>query len=650
MFSEAMKKSRRSKPARPASVAPASKENRNHQRLVWLASVLESSPDGILSFSLDRKILSWNPAAQHIFGYTPDEVIGRDVRILADAANRNEQDRLFQKAVRGETIPYIEIIRRKKNGEQVDLGASLAPVFDENGKLVGGTEFMRDITERKRAEEALRTSEGRLSEANKRIAEIFESTTDCFLALDADWRITYVNKQTEKFFGLKRKWMVGRIFQEVLPRNRGHETEKQLKKVQKEKTAVHFESVSPTTGRWVEVNGFPSAGGVAVYFRDISDRKRVEEALQSSEERYRLLVDGARDYAMFLLEPNGRITYWSAGAKRVFGWTAKEMIGRTAEAIFTPEDRARRQMKKEIAIARRKGAASDRRWQLRKDGSRIWVDGVMRRLEDRDTGEVRGFAKIARDATEEHKAQEAIEEAYEELEARVLARTAQLTAANESLQREMEQRVRLEREILSVSERERRRIGQDLHDTLCQELAAAAFLLQSMANKSDAAQAVALSEAAQIVNANVGLARDLARGLHPVELGDIGLTNALRELAFRSTGKVECLFESTGTVQLKDETLAFHLYRIAQEAVTNALKHGNPQKIVISVQRDRTGLTLSVRDNGNGFLPKKARKGMGIHIMTYRANICGGELSIESQPKRGTRVTCRIPARSLPKR
>ncbi len=258
-------------------------------------------------------------------------------------------------------------------------------------------------------------------------------------------------------------------------------------------------------------------------------------------------------------------------------------------------------------------------------------------------GQLRGFAKVARDDTEGKTAENALREAYDFLELRVRERTAELVAANTELQNEISQRKKLEQEILRVSEREKRRIGQDLHDTLCQELTAAAFLLQSMANKTPA-ESAAFSEAAQIVNANVGLARDLARGLYPVELGTAGVTSALRELALRTNGKVDCRFESVRPVRIKNETISLNLYRIAQEAVSNSLKHGKPRQIVISLDRNRNGIALTVRDNWTGLRSKTKYKGMGIHIMTYRANVIGGNLSIESRPGRGTSVTCLIPS------
>ena len=216
---------------------------------------------------------------------------------------------------------------------------------------------------------------------------------------------------------------------------------------------------------------------------------------------------------------------------------------------------------------------------------------------------VRGFAKIARDATERREAEEKLKKSHLDLERRVAKRTADLTATNRKFQAEIEQRVKLEQEILQISEREQRRIGQDLHDSLCQELAAAAFFLQSTAKKLGSAHRMesdVLTEAAQIVNANVGLARDLARGLHPVELSASGLRNALSELAYRINQNIPCRFHSPRPVRVQDETLALNLYRIAQEAAANAVQHGESKGITISLTRDRQGITLAVRDNGKG--------------------------------------------------
>jgi signal transduction histidine kinase len=282
---------------------------------------------------------------------------------------------------------------------------------------------------------------------------------------------------------------------------------------------------------------------------------------------------------------------------------------------------------------------------LRKDGSRIWVDGTIHRLNDED-GNLRGYARIARDATEERKASMALQRAHDELEQRVAERTQELLGAYTELRNQMEERRRLEREVLAVTERERARISQDLHDSLCQELAATAFLLKSRA-KSLAhmpAAAQSLEEAARTVNANAGLARDLARGLHPFEMESSGLIRALRELAGRIHVKVPCFFESPREIQGLDDSVALNLYRIGQEAALNALKHAKPSAIEIKLQPQNGEIVLSVKDDGRVLKNMDGKgPGLGIHLMRYRANVSGGSLEIDSKQGFGTTVTCRIP-------
>src|SRR5437868_6611089 len=302
-----------------------------------------------------------------------------------------------------------------------------------------------------------------------------------------------------------------------------------------------------------------------------------------------------------------------------------------------------------MTIALQKRYANESRWYLRKDGSRIWVDSVMRRLDGEDVSKVRGFAKIARDATEQRIAAEELKKAHADLEHRVMERTAELVATNTELHSEMKRRQTLEREILEVTERERSRVGQDLHDGLCQELTATAFLLKSKARtiaRKVPECAEALQDAAETVNENAGRARDLARGLHPSELGAGGLLVALRELATRANERTPCRCECPRSLRVSDETIALNVYRVAQEAVNNALKHARASEIVIGLRKEDHEVVLTVTDDGKGTRSLRKRKTMGIHMMKYRADVCGGKLEIESRRGHGTTVTCRVPLAS----
>ncbi|MBA2436252.1 MAG: PAS domain S-box protein [Chthoniobacterales bacterium] len=512
--------------------------------------------------------------------------------------------------------------------------------------------YVLDINEQKQAEEALRASE-------ERFRQFAENSTDVLWMFDAEKeRIDYVSAAFERVWGEPPERILGKpeAWAATLHPDDRKEGMERLGRLRKGETVVsEYRIIRPSDGaiRWIRDTGFPvveKAGRIlrmAGLAQDVTEEKIRSEALAESEERFRLLVDGAPDYAMLMLDPGNQIIYWSAGAERVFGWSAEEALGKSGELIFTPEDRARKQEQKEMRIALREGVADDRRWLLRKDGSRVWIDGIMRRLDD-ELGNHRGFAKIGRDATEQHLAEQNLQESHRDLETRVSERTAQLMALNQQLQSEMNQRVEVEQELLLISEREKRRIGQDLHDSLCQELAAAALFLQTAAHKlkpDTASGAKVLSEAARIVNDNVGLARDLARGLHPVELSSQGLANALRELAFRTSQirSVTCQFECPRQIRIGDEAIALNLYRIAQEAVTNARKNGKATAITIKLLRQGKDLSLTIEDNGRGFSPSKPQRGMGLHIMKYRAGVIGAKLTLTSAGGKGTLVNCLLP-------
>jgi PAS domain S-box-containing protein len=211
----------------------------------------------------------------------------------------------------------------------------------------------------------------------------------------------------------------------------------------------------------------------------------------------------------------------------------------------------------------------------------------------------------------------------------------------------------LEEAILEISAREQRRIAQDLHDGLGQHLTGIAFMSKVLEKKlSDKTlpEAVEAAQIVKMVNQAIDNTRQLARGLHPVAAEPLGLMSALKKWAseVEALFHIGCSFRCEQPLNIHDANMATHLYRIAQEAVNNAIRHGNSQNIIIRLSgKNGTGV-LSIQDDGEGFAKQPVNPpGVGLNIMNYRADMVGGSLKVQPNQDRGITVTCTFPIRGV---
>lgn len=269
--------------------------------------------------------------------------------------------------------------------------------------------------ERAGAEAAERATE-------QRYRALFDAIDEGFCVIEvlyeagrpADYRFLEVNPAFEAQTGLRHA--VGRRVRELAP-DLEPEWFEIYGRIAETGQPERFSERSEALGRWYDVYAFrvgaPGQRRVAILFNDVLERKQAEASLRASEERYRLLVESARDYAILLLDPAGQITTWNTGAERIFGYREAEAVGQPGALIFTEEDRAAGVPAAEMATAARDGQALDERWHVRRDGRRFWASGVLSASHD-DAGRLRGFTKVLRDNT----AQKAAEEALRASEAR----------------------------------------------------------------------------------------------------------------------------------------------------------------------------------------------------------------------------------------
>jgi len=245
----------------------------------------------------------------------------------------------------------------------------------------------------------------------------------------------------------------------------------------------------------------------------------------------------------------------------------------------------------------------------------------------------------------------ALERSKEFLEKRILDRTRELRTANNHLRSEIELRKGLEGEILAVSDREQQRLGQELHDGLCQHLTAVAFMARSVALRLKNHRVIEVGDIekiAELVNSAAADTRNLSRALHRFDVDAAGLIAALQDLVDREIWRIPCRLVVRPSFNVNDDKAAAQLYRIAREAVINASKHAQAREIVVKLEQSRQGKTVHIIDDGVGFPDElKLQHGLGLHIMKYRAQLIGGHLEITSPKSGGTRVSCYLPDRPV---
>jgi PAS domain S-box-containing protein len=246
-------------------------------------------------------------------------------------------------------------------------------------------------------------------------------------------------------------------------------------------------------------------------------------------------------------------------------------------------------------------------------------------------------------------AEEALRRAHDELELRVQQRTAELKATNSKLHSAIAERKRLENELLEITERERRRIGLDLHDDLGQKLSGIALMSKGLELKLSKQRSEEAQDAARIhslVQEAMNHASDLAHDLATLDLEQQDLPNALAHLATHAKDLfgISCRFQPEGVIPSLDTNVVTQLYKIAQEAVTNAIKHGKAKRVGIRLANGEDHLVLSIQNSGLPFPDLRSRStGMGLRIMNYRASLIGASLEIKAAGNRGTIVTCSVP-------
>jgi len=254
----------------------------------------------------------------------------------------------------------------------------------------------------------------KLSSSQAWAEKLIECSPDGIVVTDGDGRVVEVNPQAERMFGFTRAELVGLPIEIVIPERFRSAHITQRKRYADQPLVRSMGMGLELYGRRKDGTEFPvdivlsplPVDGETLFLatvRDITDRKRIEAALQKSEESFRLLVEGANDYAIFMLDPAGRVVSWNSGAERMKGYRAAEIVGEHFSRFYSPEDVAGGKPDRELEIAASQGRLEDEGWRIRKDGSRFWANVVITAIRD-ENGKLRGFAKVTRDFSDRRNA------------------------------------------------------------------------------------------------------------------------------------------------------------------------------------------------------------------------------------------------------
>jgi len=574
-----------------------------------LANLFNSTDTATLFLSAEGRIRRFTPAATKLFHLIAGD-IGRPIDDLSHSF-LNDHLRADVGAVLAQLTP-LETEAQSEDGRW--FIRRILPYRTLDNRIEGVVVTFADVTTLKQAEIALRRNR-----QLQRLATVVTDSNDAITVQSLDGKIISWNRGAEAMYGYPESQALTMTLQEIVPEaiwrqeselfirlGRGESVRAwQTQRVTKDGTILDVDLTA--TPLYDETEKLIA---LSTTERDITAAKEMSRHMNRLAE----IVASSED-AIIGKSLDGTITDWNSGAERMYGYPAAAIVGQSI-ARLSPQKRS-----DEIFRLLQRVAAGDavRHFEtvhLDQDGQELDVSLTISPIKDA-TGAVVGAATIARDITD---------------------------------------RKVLERQVLEIADDERRRIGQDLHDETGQELTGLGLIAQTLAEKlteeKSPASELALKMAHGIQRATAHV-RVLSRGLIPVEIDAGGLAAALGNLATRVSAEVgvACTFVSEPPVLVDDNIIATHLYRIAQEAVSNALKHGKPRRIGIELRREGGRTELEINDDGAGFRQRtREAEGLGLRIMRHRAAMMHAELHIEANAGPGVRIRCVLEDSTTPRR
>ena len=366
------------------------------------------------------------------------------------------------------------------------------------------------------------------------------------------------------------------------------------------------------------------------------DRSRPIDHARPAE-LFRLLVEGIRDYAVFVLDPDGHVLTWNPGAQALKGYAPEEILGKHFSTFYPAEAVQNGWPERELALALKEGRFADEGWRVRKDGTSFWASVVISPLFAAD-GTVSGFAKVTQDLTSRKEAEERVQDLNRELRERV----SQLDEAGRLLELRTLELQKLSGRLLQIQDEERRRIARELHDDLGQQLTLI---------KMELAKFSGVSEVNRLTDIAAATVRNISYLLHPPLLDETGLRAALHwyteGISKRSNVEISLTFKPNTFPRLPGDIEAT-IFRIIQESLTNVCRHADSESARVEIEKQPEFVTVRVRDYGKGLPQEIAHRslssglGVGVSGMRERVRQFGGDLTI-SRAEPGTLIEARIP-------
>jgi PAS domain S-box-containing protein len=546
------------------------------------SAILDAAVDGVITIDENGIVEAYNKAAERIFGYSPSEVIGHNLHMLMPEPYHSDHDGYLAayKATGRAKIIGIgrEVTGRRKDGSTFPMDLAVGESRNAGKRVFAG--IVRDITARKQMDQQLRDSEARTR-------AILETAVDGIITINPMGTVLTVNPAAERIFGYSAQEVVGQNIKMLMPEPyhtahdgylEGYRTTGQRKIIGIGREVEGRRKDGSTFPLELSVGEAVAAGSriFAGIVRDISERKRTEEELRQSEERFRLIVDNVRDYAIIWLDLEGRIVSWNEGAGRLYGWSAEEAIGKAGD-MFYPADH-KEEATAALRAVRESGRYEGEGWRIRKDGSHFWAHAVITPFWDA-TGAMRGFVRVSRDITERKRSDEALRAAKEEAERANLAKSKFLASASHDLRQPVQALVfftsALESKVASTS-------ANLLVGDLKGSLEALSALLDSLLDVSRLDAGVVTPEIA-----NVSLAVILER--------------LIANITPQAAAKGVALKLVPTSAIIRTDAMLFG--RIIQNLISNAVKYTNRGRILVGCRHQGESIRVEVWDTGIG-IPK----------------------------------------------